>query len=74
MQSTPTPQLAPSRRDLLAGLGLAAAAPLLLGVTAGSVSRNRPADQPVPVGRTVLLRGAALVLTMDPALASIHRL
>ncbi|WP_327130333.1 amidohydrolase family protein [Streptomyces sp. NBC_01343] len=70
MQSNPTPQSARSRRDLLTGLGAAAAAPLLLGVTARSAPRDSLAHRPVPVSRTVLLRGAALVLTMDPALGS----
>ncbi|MEV6734298.1 MULTISPECIES: amidohydrolase family protein [unclassified Streptomyces] len=70
MQSAPTPPSAPSRRDLLTGLGVAAATPLLLGVAARSAPRSSPAHQPVPVGRTVLLRGADLVLTMDPALGS----
>ncbi|MEV7595549.1 amidohydrolase family protein [Streptomyces sp. NPDC089922] len=71
MQSTPTPPPAPHRRALLAGLGLAAATPLLLGV------RDRPAA-PDPAagqrnlagGRPVLLRGASLVLTMDPTVGS----
>ncbi|MER6319924.1 amidohydrolase family protein [Streptomyces sp. NPDC001581] len=82
MQSIPTPPSAPSRRDLLTGLGLAAAAPLVLGVTAGPALLGRPAHQPVghvqPVevgqgsqgDRTVLLRGASLVLTMDPAVGN----
>ncbi|MFE3580197.1 amidohydrolase family protein [Streptomyces vinaceus] len=70
MQSNPTPRPARSRRDLLTGLGAAAAAPLLLGVTARSAPRDGLAHRPVPVSRTVLLRGAALVLTMDPGLGS----
>ncbi|MFE6084030.1 amidohydrolase family protein [Streptomyces virginiae] len=67
MQSTPTPSpVRPphSRRDILTGLGLAAATPLVLGIT------HRPERPPVPVGPTILLRGASLVLTMDPALGS----
>ncbi|MEU9035098.1 amidohydrolase family protein [Streptomyces sp. NPDC048352] len=64
MQPAPTSPSAPSRRDLLAGLGLAAATPLLLGAT------PRPSRPPVPGGPTVLLRGASLVLTMDPAVGS----
>lgn len=69
--STPLPELptpapttgAPSRRRVLRGLGMAAAAPLVLG--AGT---NRPPHGGTPPGRAVLLRNAALVLTMDPAL------
>ncbi|MFJ7587554.1 hypothetical protein ACIQZO_09185 [Streptomyces sp. NPDC097617] len=61
MQSSPTPSPAPSRREILTGLGLAAATPLVLGIT------TRPERPPAPVGPTVLLRGASLVLTMDPA-------
>ncbi|MEU6901127.1 amidohydrolase family protein [Streptomyces virginiae] len=68
MQPTPTPLAAPSRRDLLTGLGLAAATPLLLGVTARPTSPSRPSGRPAPAGGTVLLRGASLVLTMDPGL------
>lgn len=64
MQSSPTPSPARSRREILTGLGLAAGAPLLLGIT------TRPERPHVPVGPTVLLRGASLVLTMDPALGS----
>ncbi|MFJ5547448.1 amidohydrolase family protein [Streptomyces sp. NPDC093225] len=70
MQSVPTPPPAASRRDLLAGLGLAAAAPLALGATLRPAHRHRPSRPPVPGGRTVLLRRASLVLTMDPALGS----
>ncbi|MFJ3205986.1 amidohydrolase family protein [Streptomyces sp. NPDC086989] len=70
MQTTPTPQPARSRRELLTGLGAAAAAPLLLGGTARSAPRNGAAHRPVPAARTILLRGAALVLTMDPASGS----
>ncbi|MFE3764575.1 amidohydrolase family protein [Streptomyces sp. NPDC059104] len=70
MQSTPTPQPVRSRRDLLTGLGAAAAAPLLLGATTRSGPRDSPARRPVPAARTILLRGAALVITMDPALGS----
>ncbi|WP_260613589.1 amidohydrolase family protein [Streptomyces sp. WAC07061] len=69
MHSAPTKPSAPSRRDLLAGLGLAAAAPLVLG----AAPRRAPLDPLSPAargGRTVLLRGASLVLTMDPALGS----
>ncbi|MEU6865314.1 amidohydrolase family protein [Streptomyces sp. NPDC046876] len=64
----PTPAPAPSRRDLLTGLGLAAAAPLLLGATPRTAHRDHPSRPPVPGSRTVLLRSASLVLTMDPAL------
>ncbi|MEV7520393.1 amidohydrolase family protein [Streptomyces sp. NPDC091371] len=72
MQSAvPTTPQAPSRRNLLAGLGLAASAPLLLGATprTTTAAAARPdAAAPHDSGsRTVLLRGAALVLTMDPA-------
>ncbi|MFD8146388.1 amidohydrolase family protein [Streptomyces sp. NPDC059708] len=65
MQSSPTAPAAPSRRRLLAGLGLAAAAPLALGAAPGPAGPPRP---PVQGGGTVLLRRASLVLTMDPAL------
>lgn len=59
----PSPQTAaPSRRRLLGGLAVAAAAPLALGA-----GRNRP-QAGTPSGRAVVLRNAALVLTMDPAL------
>lgn len=70
MQSPPTPPPAPGRRALLTGLGLAATSPLLLGVTARPAPPGRPPHPPVPAGRPVLIRGAALVLTMDPALGS----
>ncbi|WP_234327906.1 amidohydrolase family protein [Streptomyces sp. NRRL F-2664] len=70
MQSTSTPSAAPGRRDLLAGLGLAAAAPLLLGSTARSASPQDPSGRPAPNGGAVLLRGASLVLTMDRAAGS----
>ncbi|MFF5703602.1 amidohydrolase family protein [Streptomyces sp. NPDC012794] len=69
MQSAPTPP-PPSRRDVLAGLGLAAATPLVLGSTPGPARHDLPSRPAVPGGRTVLLRGASLVLTMDPALGS----
>ncbi|MDK9495558.1 amidohydrolase family protein [Streptomyces katrae] len=68
MHSAPTKPLAPTRRDLLAGLGLAAAAPLVLGAAPRRALRDQPARPAVQGGRTVLLRGASLVLTMDPAL------
>ncbi|MEV8535473.1 amidohydrolase family protein [Streptomyces sp. NPDC051211] len=67
MQPGPTPSSAPTRRDLLTGLGLAAAAPLLLGATARTTPRSRPAHPLVPAAGTILLRGASLALTMDPA-------
>lgn len=53
---------APSRRGVLAGLGMAAAAPLVLGA-----GRSRPPGG-TPWGRAIVLRNASLVLTMDPAL------
>ncbi|MEU3777645.1 amidohydrolase family protein [Streptomyces sp. NPDC032472] len=70
MQSVPPPPPAPapSRRNLLTGLGLAAAAPLVLGATPRTAHRDHVSRPPVPGSRTVLLRRAALVLTMDPAL------
>ncbi|MET9604244.1 amidohydrolase family protein [Streptomyces sp. NPDC006512] len=50
------------RRGVLTGLGAAAAAPFLLGA-------ERPRPGPAePSARSTLLRNAALVLTMDPAL------
>lgn len=59
----PSPKAAaPSRRHILGGLGMAAAAPLVLGA-----GRSR-AYGGTPSGRTVMLRNASLVLTMDPAL------
>ncbi|MFF4011550.1 amidohydrolase family protein [Streptomyces sp. NPDC001717] len=71
MQELPTPpSAAPRRRDLLAGLGLAAAAPLLLGATRGPAPGDRSSLPPAPGGGTVLLRGASLVLTMDPAIGT----
>ncbi|MFJ8160495.1 amidohydrolase family protein [Streptomyces sp. NPDC096136] len=70
MQSVPTPPPAPTRRGLLAGLGLAAAAPLALAAAPRAALRDRPAAPPARDGRAVLLRGAALVLTMDPAVGS----
>ncbi|MET9959881.1 amidohydrolase family protein [Streptomyces sp. NPDC006326] len=70
MQSVAAPSSVPSRRDLLAGLGLATATPLLLGLTPRPEPREHPSRRPVPGGRTVLLRAASLVLTMDPALGS----
>lgn len=71
MHSAPTKPTVPSRRDLLAGLGLAAAAPLVLGTAPRRAHLDRPSPGPAVQGaRTVLLRGAALVLTMDPALGS----
>ncbi|MFE7100169.1 amidohydrolase family protein [Streptomyces erythrochromogenes] len=70
MHSTPTPPASPSRRDLLTGLGLAATAPLLLGVTPRPTRPDPPSGRPAPAGGTVLLRGASLVLTMDPAVGS----
>ncbi|MFG2874715.1 amidohydrolase family protein [Streptomyces sp. NPDC048337] len=57
-----TPAPTPSRRGVLAGLGMAAAAPLVLG--AGRTRQRGPA----PAARSTVLRNAALVLTMDPAL------
>ncbi|MCX5195391.1 amidohydrolase family protein [Streptomyces sp. NBC_00249] len=70
MQSAaPTTPQAPSRRNLLAGLGLAASAPLMLGASPRTTAvRARPVTPRATGSRTVLLRGAALVLTMDPAL------
>ncbi|WP_272255807.1 amidohydrolase family protein [Streptomyces xanthophaeus] len=47
---------------MLAGLGMAAAGPLVLGA-----GRPRP-HSGTPTGRPVVLRNAALVLTMDPSL------
>ncbi|WP_406511316.1 amidohydrolase family protein [Streptomyces sp. NBC_00161] len=70
MQKLPTSPSVPSRRDLLAGLGLAAATPLLLGVTPSPALRDRSSRPPAPGGRTALLRGASLVLTMDPAIGT----
>ncbi|MFG2666027.1 amidohydrolase family protein [Streptomyces sp. NPDC048387] len=71
MQSTPTAPAAPTRRGLLAGLGLAATAPLLLGSAPRPAGLAQPARPPVQAGgRTILLRSASLVLTMDPALGS----
>ncbi|MFJ3831066.1 amidohydrolase family protein [Streptomyces sp. NPDC090046] len=70
MQPSPTPSPAHSRRDILTGLGLAAATPLLLGITTRPEHPHVPHIPQVPVGPTVLLRGASLVLTMDPALGS----
>lgn len=70
MQSSPTPQPASGRREILTGLGLAAAAPLVLGITARPELPSRPAYPHIPAGPTVLLRAASLVLTMDPALGS----
>ncbi|MEW2417219.1 amidohydrolase family protein [Streptomyces sp. NPDC046866] len=70
MQSVPVPPSAPTRRDLLAGLGLAAAAPLLLGATPRPARGAQPSRPYAPGSRTVLLRRASLVLTMDPALGS----
>ncbi|MEU8435003.1 amidohydrolase family protein [Streptomyces sp. NPDC029216] len=70
MQSLPTPPAAPSRRELLAGLGLAAATPLVLGATARPARHDTPSRPPLEAGRPVLLRRASLVLTMDPALGS----
>ncbi|MFF5446369.1 amidohydrolase family protein [Streptomyces sp. NPDC012888] len=83
MRSGPTARPAPSRRDLLTGLGLAAAAPLVLGTTPRTTSHTTPhttsrtarhsdpdGRSAFPAGRPVLLRGAALVLTMDPALGA----
>lgn len=58
---SPTPG-APTRRGVLGGLGMAAAAPLVLGA-----GRSRPRGR-TPSGQAVILRNAALVLTMDPAL------
>lgn len=59
----PSPKAAaPSRRHVLGGLGMAAAAPLVLGA-----GRSRPHGGP-PSGRGVMLRNAAVVLTMEPAL------
>ncbi|MEU6315866.1 amidohydrolase family protein [Streptomyces sp. NPDC047014] len=69
MQSAPTPPPAPTRRNLLTGLGLAAATPLMLGVRARPAAPDPAAGpRPAPGGGPVLLRGASLVLTMDPAL------
>ncbi|MFH8365844.1 amidohydrolase family protein [Streptomyces sp. NPDC018031] len=55
---------APSRRTLLAGIG---SVPLAMGATAAA---PRPGTGTAAAGRapTTLLRGAELVLTMDPAL------
>ncbi|MFJ4775989.1 amidohydrolase family protein [Streptomyces sp. NPDC088762] len=65
----PTPPLrAPSRRGVLTGLGMAAAAPFVLGAGPArppAAARTTPAGQ---TARTTVLRNAALVLTMDPAL------
>ncbi|MEU3406636.1 amidohydrolase family protein [Streptomyces sp. NPDC006670] len=69
MQSTPATPAAPTRRGLLAGLGLAAAGPLLLG-GAPRPALPRPAEPPAPGSAAVLLRRASLVLTMDPSLGS----
>lgn len=68
--AAPTTPPAPGRRTLLAGLGVAASAPLLLGATPRTTTDRAPAQAATPhaaAPRTVLLRGAALVLTMDPA-------
>lgn len=60
----PSPAPTPGRRGVLAaGLGLAAAAPFVLGSAARTPSRT-----PVAAAGPTLLRGAALVLTMDPGL------
>lgn len=53
---------APSRRGVLAGLGMAVAVPSVLGV-----GRTQPRGGTL-AGRTTVLRNAALLLTMDPAL------
>lgn len=59
----PDPRPAPpSRRGVLAGLGMAAAVPLVLGA-----GRTQPRGG-TPTGRAAVLRNAALVLTMDRAL------
>ncbi|MFF3340841.1 amidohydrolase family protein [Streptomyces flavidovirens] len=76
MQSEPTASPAPTRRSLLTGLGLAATAPLVLGATPRTSPRTTPPTSPrtnpahplAAAGRPTLLRGASLVLTMDPAL------
>lgn len=64
--SDPTPA-DPRRRRLLAGLGMVAASPFALGA-----ARTRPRQGPPavagPAGRATVLRNAALLLTMDPAL------
>ncbi|MGR4878149.1 amidohydrolase family protein [Streptomyces sp. LARHCF249] len=52
----------PSRRGVLAGLGLAAAVPFVLGA-----GRTQP-QEGKPTGRASVLRNAALVLTMDRGL------
>ncbi|GHB67774.1 N-ethylammeline chlorohydrolase [Streptomyces cirratus] len=72
----PTPA-APSRRGVLTGLGLAAAAPFALGARQGRPSTvdargTRPDDRApgdsAPVTRPTVLHNASLALTMDPAL------
>ncbi|MEU3909730.1 amidohydrolase family protein [Streptomyces sp. NPDC029721] len=70
MQPTPTASPAPTRRGLLAGLGVAAVAPLVPGATRRPALPHQGAVAQAPGGPAVLLRRASLVLTMDPALGS----
>ncbi|MFJ3174262.1 amidohydrolase family protein [Streptomyces roseus] len=72
MRSFPTAPSALSRRHLLAGL---ATVPLVLGSTQRPDLVDQPAPPapvavPVRASRTVLLRRASLVLTMDPGIGS----
>ncbi|MFI1285635.1 amidohydrolase family protein [Streptomyces sp. NPDC020858] len=53
----------PSRRGVLAGLGMAATMPFVLGA-----GRTQPRPGAPTAARASVLRNAALVLTMDPAL------
>lgn len=67
----PPPPPPPGRRNVLAGIGLAAATPFLLGIDRGAgAGRTAPrAEGPPgrPTGPATVLRNASLVLTMDPA-------
>ncbi|MDX2391277.1 amidohydrolase family protein [Streptomyces sp. DK15] len=65
--ATATAPPSPGRRRVLAGLGMAAATPLVLGA-GRTAPRGNPAVAGGPTGRATVLRNAALVLTMDPAL------
>ncbi|MCX5157698.1 amidohydrolase family protein [Streptomyces sp. NBC_00291] len=50
---------------MLTGLGMAAAAPLVLGAATRVRARDRPGSDGGPVGRATVLQNASLVLTMD---------
>lgn len=60
---------APSRRGVLAGLGMAVAAPLILGARSAQ-PRDRTSGGDSAAPRPTLLRNASLALTMDTTLGN----